>query len=271
MSWSVGGRELIWEGDPIHWAGRAPILFPVVGASSGGQVLVDGRAYPMPQHGFARLLDFAPIEHESDRVVLRLESSLETLQSFPFSFRLDVRLQIVTSAVRLRFRVSNLDARPMPFALGYHPAFPWPFHAPDRGGHFILFEADEDPSVPSITGAGLLDPTLRPTPLDGRRMPLSPELFDRGALVFRNARSRAIRFVSPSGAAITLEAEGCRHLALWTKPQAPFVSMEAWTGHADWDGATGQLSERDSMRVLDPGASSEVEMTLRWDDVAGGA
>src|SRR5215217_9455043 len=62
LSWRVGGRELIWHGDPAHWPQRAPILFPVVGASAGGTVRVEGRSYPMPRHGFARDLPFGLVE-----------------------------------------------------------------------------------------------------------------------------------------------------------------------------------------------------------------
>ena len=44
-SWRVGGRELLWHGDPAHWGERAPILFPVVGASAGGMVRIGGENY----------------------------------------------------------------------------------------------------------------------------------------------------------------------------------------------------------------------------------
>jgi galactose mutarotase-like enzyme len=266
ISWRASDQELIWGGDPAHWAGQAPILFPVVGASSGGQVRVNGQAYPMPQHGFARNLDFAVVRHEADRAVLRLESSHETLRHYPFEFRLDVAVRLTPGALQLTFGVTNTGARTMPFAIGYHPAFPWPFDHGDQNGHAVVFETSEEPFVPSITSAGLLDPTLRPVPLNGPRLPLGPELFEQGALVFRNTRSREFRFVSPTGAAIVLEAGACPHLALWTKPGAPFLSMEAWTGHADWAGVDRPLPERDSMRLLGPDETAELEMALRWID-----
>ena len=67
LSWRVAGRELIWHGDPAHWPQRAPILFPVIGASAGGAVRVEGRSYPMPRHGFARDLPFGLVERRPDR------------------------------------------------------------------------------------------------------------------------------------------------------------------------------------------------------------
>jgi galactose mutarotase-like enzyme len=264
LSWQVGGRELIWHGDPSFWPWRAPVLFPVVGASTDAQVRVDGRSYPMPQHGFARLLDFAVVEHGETEVLLRLEDSNDTRQHYPFAFRFDTHIRLAPDAVHLRFSVHNTGDRPLPYALGYHPAFPWPFDREDRAGHSVEFDAAEEPGVPLVTASGLLLPSLRLAPLDGACLPLSPDLFEEGALVFRNARSRRMRFVSPSGAAIAIEAQSCAHLALWTKPEAPFLSMEAWTGHADWDGFSGDLAERDSVRLIEPGGFDEDRMSLSW-------
>jgi galactose mutarotase-like enzyme len=264
ISWQVRGRELIWKGDPAHWSGRAPILFPVVGASSDGQVRVDGRSYPMPQHGFARNLDFDLVEHRDSEVLLRLVDSAETRRHYPFAFELDVLVRLAPDGVDLRFTVRNTGERSLPYALGFHPAFPWPFDCEGQNGHAVRFEQEEAADVPSITAGGLLDRVTRPVPLDGVSLALSPALFKANALVFVNARSRRLDFVSPSGAAIALEAKTCPHLAVWTKPDAPFLSMEAWTGHADWSGFTGDLTERNSTRILGLGDEEETEMSLRW-------
>jgi galactose mutarotase-like enzyme len=223
----------------------------------------------MPQHGFARILDFEVMDHGESDARLRLTDSAETRAHYPFPFEFEVHIGLAPGAVRLDFVVSNTGERPLPYALGYHPAFPWPFDAQDKAGHEVVFDRPEDPRAPLITGSGLLDPTLRSVPLDGARLPLSPSLFEKGALVFRNARSRRMRFLSPSGTAIALEAPSCSHLALWTKPTAPFLSMEAWTGHADWMGFTGELAERASIRLLAPGDRAQDAMVLRWSDAEG--
>lgn len=265
MSWRVGGRELIWHGDPAHWSGRAPILFPVVGASANGEVRVDGRAYPMPQHGFARGLDFEIVAQADDSARLRLADSSRTREHYPFAFRLDVTYTLRIEALRLDIEVHNADAAALPYALGFHPAFPWPFAGePDRSGHRVEFEAAEDPHVPTIREAGILDLTPRPVPLDGRRLDLDPEQFAAGAMIFREARSRAMRFVAPSGAAIAMEVEDFPHLALWTRPTAPFLSLEAWTGHADSQGFAGELGERNTIRSLAPGSTARHGVTLRF-------
>jgi galactose mutarotase-like enzyme len=264
LSWQVGGRELVWHGDPAHWSGRAPILFPVVGASVGGEVRVDGESYPMPQHGFARGLDFAVVSRGEHTAHLRLGDSPDTRQHYPFAFRLDVVATLSESELRFDYEVDNPGSVDLPYALGFHPAFPWPFMAGDNKGYRVEFEAAEEPFVPTIREMGILDMTPRPVPLQGRILDLTPERFAEGAMVFREARSRVMRFVAPSGEAIEMAVEDFPHLALWTRPTAPFLSLEAWTGHADWVGFSGELRERNTIRLVAPGSSARHAVTLSW-------
>ena len=73
-----------------------------------------------------------------------------------------------------------------------------------------------------------------------------------------------MRFSAPGGRAIALRMQDFPHLAVWTKPTAPFLSLEAWTGHADWAGFEGELAERDSQRLLAPDATARhgIELTI---------
>lgn len=265
MSWQVGGRELIWSGDPAHWAFRAPLLFPVVGASAGGRVVVEGRAYPMPQHGFARLSQFACVQAASDEATFRLEADEATLAHYPFRFRLDVTVSLGAGSLSVSADISNRDDRPMPYALGFHPAFPWPLDGAGWEGHRVEFDALETTSLPGVSADGLLVPDCRHLPFDGRSLTLEPGLFSE-ALVFLDARSRSMAFVAPSGRRLVMETEDCPHLAIWTRPTAPFLSLEAWTGHADWHGFGGELSERASIRRLAPGESARHAIRLSIHD-----
>lgn len=255
VAWRVGGQDFLWSGDPAHWNRVAPILFPVVGASAGGQVSLAGRLYPMAQHGFARDLLFFVIEAGRDRARLRLEHSPETLAHYPFPFRLDVVAALAPCAFTLTFEVTNTGEVAMPYAIGFHPAFPWPFDGGERraeGGYRVEFETPERAFAPEVGPGGLLRRAERPLPLEGAVLPLDPALFTE-ALVFLDARSQAMRFVAPSGRAIRLATQDFPHLAVWTRPTAPFLSLECWTGHADWEDFSGDLAARDSQRSLAPG------------------
>ena len=265
LSWRVAGREFLWRGDPAHWAERAPILFPAIGASAGGVVRIGGRSFPMPRHGFARELKFAVVERGPDAVRLRLAESTATLRHYPFRFRLDVAVALAADRLFLRFAVANADERPMPYAVGFHPGFPWPFDGGVREDYRLVFEVPEDPRVPDVTAAGLLRLGDRRLPFQDRTLPLDPALFRAGALVLRDARSRRVWFEAPGGGAIVMETEDFPHFALWTKPDAAFLCLEAWAGEPDPDGFAGDLSERPSIRLLAPGAAVSHGVTLRWE------
>lgn len=258
VSWRVGGREYLWSGDPEHWNRHAPWLFPVVGASVGGEVRVDGKSFPMAQHGFARDLPFAVVARSDDAVTLRLTDDAGTRAHYPFAFRLDVTARVSAGSLAFDLTVTNPGDTPLPYGLGFHPAFPWPFAGGERragGGYAVEFEAAERPFVPEVGEGGLLVRSEREVPLDGTRLALDPALFIE-ALVFLDAKSRALRFVAPGGEAIAMRMQDFPHIAVWTRPTAPFLSLEAWTGHADWAGFEGDLSQRDSQRLLAPGASA---------------
>ena len=128
-----------------------------------------------------------------------------------------------------------------------------------RDGALVQFEKAERPQVPELAPGGLIRSTTRPVPLCGRNLPLSDALFDRDALCFLDCASRSLTFVDASGASITMEYEDFQHVGLWTRPGAPFLCLEPWTGYSDPDGFTGDLFEKPSMRVLEPGEQARHE------------
>jgi galactose mutarotase-like enzyme len=262
--WRVDGRDLLWSGDPEHWGWHAPVLFPVVGQVNGGVVRIKSQTYDMPRHGFARTSPFRCLEHSEDSARFRLDQ--ETAEtSFPLPFQLDLSVVLQPRSLSLEFTVSNPGSDMLPYALGFHPAFPWPFDAGLQTDYDLRFEADEKAEVPVITPSGLLRSEHRSIPLMENRLSLAPELFRQDALVFLNARSRSWQFVAPSGSAIEMRLQNFPHLAAWTKPGAPFLSLEAWTGHADPEGFAGELVDKPSMILLPPGARNQhrVELAFR--------
>jgi galactose mutarotase-like enzyme len=267
--WRVEDRDLLWSGDPAHWAWHAPVLFPVVGQVNGGRVQIQGQRYAMPRHGFARVSAFRCLERTADTARLRLEP--ETADTtFPLPFRLDLAVALTARSLSLTFAVANPGQDVLPYAVGFHPAFPWPFDGGTQAGHELRFEAHERADVPVIGADGLLRQEHRTIPLAGNRLPLAPELFRDDALVFLDARSRWWRFAAPSGRAIEMRVEDFSHLAAWTKPGAPFLSLEAWTGHADPEGFDGELADKPSMILLPPDARRHHRVELIFRSSAGG-
>lgn len=65
-----------------------------------------------------------------------------------------------------------------------------------------------------------------------------------------------------------MTVEAFPHLAVWTRPTAPFLSLECWTGHADHVGFAGEISERNSVALLAPGESARHAVTLAFEEPA---
>ncbi len=262
--WSVDGSDLLWPGDPAWWEGSAPILFPIVGWARNGEVRIDGIARPMGVHGFAGSRPFRVVEQGEASCRLELVDDAETRAVYPFGFSLSVSYDLIGEGLAIGFTITNAGDRPMPYALGFHPGFRWPLAGAQRSGHAVVFAEPEEPSVPVIAPGGLFSATRRPVPLDGRRLVLDDDVFAAEALCFLDARSRSWRFEAPDGSAIRMDLDGFPHLALWSKPGAPFVCLEAWTGYGDPVGFEGELKDKPSMRILAPGEVDQARAMLTF-------
>ena len=255
LAWSVDGLDLLWQVEPAVWPQTAPILFPVVGWTRDGQVRHRGQTYPLGLHGFAAGRDFAVAEQGADFVRFRLEADEATWALYPFDFRLDAIYRIEETALAWALEVANLGSEPMPYALGLHPGFRWPL-AGSAAAHAFIFDAPERPQVPVIAPGGLFSPERRAIPLDGRRLAITPELMAQEALCFLEIASRGAVFDNGAGVRLRVDLDDFAHLALWARPPAPFLCIEAWTGHGDPVGFVGELSEKPFMRLLAPGATA---------------
>ena len=264
-AWSVDGRPLLWAPDPAIWAETAPILFPIVGWTRNSRVVIDGESYPLGLHGFARTLDFEVVEHGSAHARLVARSCDATRMLYPFDWTLTVDYTLAQNALTTRLTVRNDDEdQGMPFACGLHPGFRWPFAGGDLDDYAIVFAEPEETFVPVISPAGLFTYDARDVPIEGRRLPLSAALFDKEALCFLGARSKSLRFTHASGAAIDIALENFSHIALWSKPEGRFLSIEAWTGHGDLIDAGENFFDKPSMRYLFRGESATHAATFSY-------
>jgi galactose mutarotase-like enzyme len=267
IGWRTGGRDLIWQPDPFYWNASSPVLFPIVGWARDGKIRVGGQSYPMGVHGFAAMSQFDVEQTAADRARFILTDTPASRMSYPFRFRLVLDYTLSERALRVDVIVSNEGDAVMPYACGLHPGFRWPFAQGKQDDYAIVFAEPEDPDVPVIAPGGLFSKERRRTPLEGRRLSLSSSLFMQEAMCFLNACSRSLRFESPGGMAISVATEGFPHFALWSRPGAPFLSVEAWSGHGDPLGFDADLYDKPSMIHLQPQQESRHRATFEFIDV----
>src|SRR5579872_3974146 len=165
-----GTLDLLWDGDASVWAGRAPLLFPIVGVLAGGAYRLGSKSYALSRHGFARDKCFALVSQDASAASFRLVADESTYAVYPFRFELSVRYALRDATLSVTTLVRNRGDVDMPASFGYHPGFRWPLpFGRSRESHFIEFEYDEPAPVRKIDAAGLLTPVPHPTPVAHRR------------------------------------------------------------------------------------------------------
>jgi galactose mutarotase-like enzyme len=248
------GRELLWQGGEA-WPRRAPILFPIVGRMPGDQLIHDGASYPIHQHGFARVSEFAAERISGSECLFTLVDTEETRSHFPFPFRLEVDFRVVGDTLIVRHTVSNTGDEAFSASLGGHPAFAWPIiDGVPRDAHSIVFAVEEPAPVRRIS-AGLLLPEMLSTPVDGRTLRLDDSLFVDDAVIFDGLSSRSVRYSAPGTPGIRLDFTDFPLLGLWSKAPGEFVCIEPWFGMTAPQDFEGEYDQKPGQFTLQSGES----------------
>jgi galactose mutarotase-like enzyme len=219
----------------------------------------------MKQHGFARRMGFAVMEHADSRATFRLTDNPETRAAYPFPFVLEIGFAIEAATLTMAATIVNPGARPLPASFGWHPALAWPLpYGHQKEAHRITFSADE-PEPLALVGEGLVVPETLPSPLEGRILSLDDSLFERDALIWNPVRSRSVRYGAPHGPMLDIAFPDTPQLGIWTKPGARFLCVEPWHGIADPQGFTGAFRAKPGIFEIAPGKDwhCSVSVTLR--------
>ena len=259
------GTEYIWGGDPAYWAGRNPILFPIVGSLKNGQVDIGGQTYEMNRHGFARGSNFTLAEQGEDFAVLELRDSPDTLARYPFPFLLRVRHQLLADGFATSFTVSNPGEAPLPFCIGAHTAINCPLFPGERFEDYALvFDQPEDADTLLLTPEGLLRAGGREPMLRAGETALDYDTFRRlDTVIFQGLRSKSVALRHKgTGRGVSLDFSQFPMIAFWTKPGAPFLCMEPWHGCAALDDESGRFQDKPHVVTLAPGERKDLAYTF---------
>jgi len=264
--WSLldrDGRELMTDADPAFWTGHAPILFPVVGRPYREVIRVDGRDYPMAQHGFARRSMFEVVETSASRALFRLTDSEKTRTHYPFAFALDIAFSLDGATLAVDVAVRNPGDVALPASFGFHPAFAWPLpYGAEKLDHRITFAADEPDRLREIASDGTIAAETRASPLDGRTLHLRDDLFANDALVWNDVRSDHVVYGAGEGPSLRVDFPDTPMLGIWTKPGAHYICIEPWHGIADPEGFTGDIRDKPGIFEVAPGGEKRIALRV---------
>jgi len=258
------GKDLLWNGDPAFWTGRVPLLFPIVGRLAGDQLVHKGVAYPMSQHGFARRRVFIREEATGASARFALHADEETRRQYPFDFALFVTYTLDEATLSIEAMVTNPGTEPLPASFGFHPAFRWPLpYGGTRADHRVVFEKAEVEPVHRPVG-GLLSVATEPNPAIDAVFAPDDAMFERDALIFLHPRSRHIRFGVPGQPGLEVAFPDMPQLGLWSKPGAPFLCIEPWSGHASPEAGPVEFLDKPGLSLIPPGGAKSFSMSVRW-------
>lgn len=241
------GVDRLWNGDPVIWSGRAPIMFPVCGGYKDDLYLMDGEPYPMTKHGFAKLNEWK-IESVSD-IEATFLLDIKT-PGFPFNYAFRTTYSLKGNQLSIRFNVKNNDTRVFWYGIGSHEAYATPEGVEN---YTVCFEKKEDLLVNELVG-NLIKPEPYLLKEGVTELDLDPEFFKIDALVFRGLKSRSVTLKSKlHDRIVRVDFDGMDVFMIWQKYKAGYVCLEPWTNAPDTLDTDQQIEHKPGMIRLAPG------------------
>jgi galactose mutarotase-like enzyme len=259
------GVNYLWTCSAPFWQRHAPVLFPIVGKLKNNTYNYKGKAFHLPQHGFARDGEFELMEHSVSHLLFRLKENKHP--DYPFAFNFSIRYTIEEKGVVTDYSVENTGDIPMPFSVGAHPGFLCPINEDEKLEDYSFgFDGDEVLKVIPLEG-GLLTNREKLVPLKHGQLSLSEALFQNDALVIHDLKSRSVSLKGKHHS-LLVSWNDCTYLGLWKQPKAPFVCIEPWWGVADRVSHNGNIEEKEGIMILAPGARRSFTYAIAIDQPA---
>lgn len=257
------GTEYIWNGNAEYWTGSSPVLFPIVGKVFNNEIHVDGKAYPLENHGFCRKGEFELIESNDTIAIFQYKYNDESLKMYPFKFILELKYTLKDNGIQIDYTVYNNDNKVLPFQLGTHPAFNCPFDNTKLTDWYFEFEKNETLDAMKVIDNIASKGNLKRVLTNDKKLDLSHELYFDGVLAFKDINSRSVTLKSEkSDKNINVTFSGFKDFGTWQPKNAPFVCIEPWYGHFDYEGFTGDITEKPNMLKIEKGTNYKAQIKI---------
>lgn len=251
------GTNFMWHADPAIWGSFAPNLFPIIGALKDDTYIFDNHPYHLPKHGIVRnnsavvLYDQTP-----NSLIFTLPYSEATLKMYPFKFEFFITFTLTDNKIEVLHTVKNVDDKTMYFSLGGHPAFKCPVFEDETYEDYALeFENAEISKTHLInTANGLITSKTKPVLNNTTILPLTHDLFQADALIFKDLQSKKVTLKSKyNGNILSVSYHDFPYLGIWAKPNGNYVCIEPWLGIADNEITNQEFTTKEGILKLAAG------------------
>lgn len=264
---SINNRnEFMWDANPAIWANHAPNLFPIIGALKEDSYRFENKKYTMTKHGFIRNnKDIALHEKTKDSLTFKLSQNETTLKSYPFKFEFYITYKLKDNKIDIIHTIKNCDKQPLYFSLGGHPAFKCPVYKNENYEDYYLEFEHEENSVRHLINmeTGLISSKTKPVFNNSNKIPLTHDLFNEDALIFKDLKSRKVTLKSDTyGAILSVNFKEFPYLGIWAKPNGNYVCIEPWLGIADHEDTNQELKTKEGILSLEANKSFTASYTI---------
>ena len=251
------GVEHIWQADPAVWGCYGPILFPYAGRVKDEKIEAKGQLFEnCKSHGFAWRMEHTPVYCGGNSLALELTDSPETLQKWPYRFRLVSTFTLEGDTLHHTLTVENHDEEEMPFGIGYHPAFRLPFDDSHTYEDYELrFDCVESPLCINTDIGGLVGDKLYCLGRNITGIPLDENLFANDSHCMTGLSSRTLGlYEKDTGRGVVCSIRNFPYVLLWSKPGIPkFVCIEPWHSTPSHVDGSYRWEEKPAAAILAPG------------------
>lgn len=251
-------KEYIWEGNPDFWGKHSPVLFPIVGTLKNNTYKLNNSEYQLSRHGFARDMNFELIDKKENSVTFSIQSSAETLKTYPFEFELQISYTLEDKKLSIEYKVINRNQSKMPFSIGAHPAFA-------LDGNFEDYELEfekKEALIYNLLEHDLISNKTLILETKDNLVKLNYSLFENDALIFKNLQSRSLSILKNQTPLIKIHYQGFPHLGIWTKKDASFICIEPWYGYSDTNESKGNLFEKEGIQIIEANGIFNSKFTI---------
>lgn len=238
--------EYMWNGDKTHWPYNSPTLFPIIGSSYDGRYHFNGQTTEMNNHGILRSAQFLMLKNTKDQAVLQFVSNSDTLEKFPFYFKIIITYTLVENKLLVEYEIFNEGVIDMPFNFGLHPAFNVPL---TKGRKFEDYKL-EFSSPTKLKGSGPMVNKGLISEVD-----LDFSQFEKyGTMIYHNVTSPYVS-LSDGDHGVRVSTVGFPIFSVWspTPKPAPFICLEPWLGLGKKVEKDLPFNKRDAVMKISPG------------------
>lgn len=244
------GMQYMYQGDSPYWGGKNPTLFPIVGNTYDGTYETKGKTYSFKNHGLIRYAVLECVKQEGNSITFELKANEETLKAYPYLFTYHITYILEGNQLTVRYDITNDDEDVMPFTFGLHPGFRVPLEEGECYEDYKLSFEEEETLEQLVFDLEKKDPHHFET-VTMKDLQLDYGLMRKYAtLIYKGYKSAYVTLQGKGEHGVKVSIAGFPLLAIWSPDQAPFLCIEPWYSHADFEKLDCRFEDRMGMMKL---------------------